>query len=137
MDFNGKILAPAIATISKLLDWFAKDNWELRKQQALNAARGNYFLSGTLTGATVLFIPQAQQSDQVFSFMLFVSDQNSGKGRYRVDSADPNVSVTPPIGLPIFSGGYSFDLGGHENIKALRIMAESGETINYSIALFQ
>lgn len=137
MELTGWVRAIALPTIIKILDLFVKDSWELRREQAKNAARSAYFTSGTLTGSTVLSIPQAQQSDQVFSFLLFVTDENSGKGRFRTDSIDPDVSVSPPIGLPIFNAGFEVLIRGHENIKGFRVMAESGATLNYTYELFQ
>ena len=138
MDFNGFIQAPAIRKILDILTWFAQDSWDLRRQQALNAARVAYSsFGGTLTGSVVLNIPQAQASDQVFSFLVFTTDAGSGTGRYRIDSQNPNVSTSPPQGLPIFTGGYEITIQGHENIKGFRVMAESGQTLNYSYHLFQ
>ncbi len=138
MDFSGWIQTPGVKRILEILTWFAQDSWELRKQQALNAARAAYSSYGaTLTGSAVLSIPQAQQSDQVFSFLVFVTDANSGAGRYRIDSINPNPSTTPPEGIPIFTGGYEVTIAGHENIKGFRVIAETGATLNYSYNLFQ
>lgn len=138
MDFLGALRAVALPKIIAILELFVKDAWELRKEQAKNAARGAYSsFGGTLTGSTVLLIPQAQQSDQVFSTLLFMTDQASGKGRFRFDSINPNVSTSPPEGMPIYSGGFQVIINGHENIKGFRAVAESGATLNYSWELFQ
>jgi hypothetical protein len=138
MDFQGFINAPAVRKILEILEWFASDNWQLRRQQALNGSKVAYSsFGGTLTGSTVLSIPQAQQADQVFSYLVFTTDENSGKGRFRIDSQNPNVSVSPPEGIPIFSAGFETTISGHENIKGFRVMAESGATLNYSWQLFQ
>lgn len=137
-QLTGWIKSTALPKIVELLDLFAKDNWALRKERAKNAARSAYFNGGnTLTGATVLEIPQAQQSDQTFSYLLFVTDELSGKGRFRTDAIAPDVSVNPPVGLPIFNAGFEVIIRGHENIKGFRVMAESGATLRYTYELFQ
>jgi hypothetical protein len=137
MDFLGALKAVALPKIIEILELFVKDSWSLRKQQALNAARPVYRTGAALTGGAVLSIPQAQQSDQVFSFLLFVTDENSGKGRYTLDSTDPNTATTPPEGLPIFNAGFEILIAGHENIKGFRAKAETGATLNYTYELFQ
>lgn len=138
MDFLGALRAVALPKIIGILDLFVRDAWELRKQQAQNAARAAYSSFGqTLTGTAVLLIPQAQQSDQIFSTMIFMTDQASGKGRFRFDSINPNISTSPPEGMPIYSGGFQIVINGHENIKGFRAMAESGATLNYSYQVFQ
>lgn len=138
MDFLGALRAVALPKIIEILELFVKDSWSLRKEQALNASRVAYSSFGaTLTGTTVLLIPQAQQSDQVFSFLVFTTDAGSGAGRFRIDSVNPNVSTSPPEGMPIATGGFELTIAGHENIKGFRAMAESGATLNYSYHLFQ
>jgi hypothetical protein len=138
MDFTGLVKVPAIAKILEILTWFASDNWFLRREQALNGAKQAYISTGqTLTGSAVLSIPQAQQADQIFSFLLFATDENSGKGRYRIDSIDPDITAAPPHGAPIFAAGFQVLIAGHENIRGFRARAESGATLNYTYQLFQ
>ena len=138
MDFSGIVKVPAVKKILDILEWFAEDNWELRKRQALNGAKQAYISTGqTLTGSAVLTIPEAQQADQVFSYLMFVTDENSGKGRYRIDNIAPDVSVSPPAGAPIFNAGFQIIISGHENIRGFRAKAETGATLNYTYQLFQ
>jgi len=133
MDFIGRIIAPALETIVDSLTRFVRDDVTLRKIQALNAARQSYFDQAVATGATIVFVPQAQQGEQTFSFLLFVTDELSGRGRFMING----TPVSATRGFPIQSAGFQVLISGHENIKAFQAQAEAGQTLNYTWGVFQ
>lgn len=139
-DFLGRITAPALQKLVDALNLFVTDSWQLRKIQAKNTARAKYFHQGTLTGTTVLLIEEAQQSDQTFSALYLATDRNSGFGRYMIDGTNPspgNGTAGSAVGFEVIDQGAAIRVAGHENVKGFRMVAEQGETIYYSLNVFE
>lgn len=145
-QFTGSAKVPALQALVEQLSLFVQDNWLLRKVQAKNTARAKYFYQGALTDTAntgaeaamfvggVLLIEPAQQSDQVFSYLYITTDDASGFGRYMIDGTKPTPAGR---GFQIIDQGAAILIAGHENIKGFRMIAETGQTLNYSINLFQ
>jgi hypothetical protein len=156
-QFVGKISAPVLAKLLEALDLFVYDRWDLRKFQALNAARAKYDHQGVITdvGWTDVIAAdpapaartgpwlawEAQQAEQVFSSMLFQSDSTSGAGRYFMSGRVPTPGIaatsTPALGFEFLAAGSQVVIRGHENIKAFRFIAEEGDSVSYTASLFQ
>jgi len=150
MEIIAKVVAPVIAKIYDAINLFVLDSWKLRKQQAMNAARAKYDHQGAITatgwtdtaaahpspatGIGAWFAYEAQQEDQIFSSLLFTVDSTSGTGRYFITGREPTPAGE---GFEIQSAGFQILIQGHENIKAFRVIAESGQTLNYTASLFQ
>lgn len=147
----GHIKAQIFDKIFAALSLFVRDSWELRQIQALNAARSKYDFVFTLTptqytpqgGSAVLgpfLFPQAQQSDQVFSFALIQTDGNSGAARYFTSGNTPSGgtgAAGSEAGFQLQTAGDQVIIRGHENIKGFRLTAEFGDTCYVTASLFQ
>ncbi len=139
-DFLGRVTAPALQALVEALNLFVTDSWQLRKIQAKNTARAKYFHQGTLTAGQILLIEEAQQSDQVFSYLYVTTDDQSGFGRYMIDGTNPfqgTAAAGSKRGFQIINQGAAILIAGHENIKGFRATAEFGATIYYSLNLFE
>jgi len=145
-DFLGSAKVPALQALVEQLSLFVQDNWILRKIQAANTARAKYYFQGVLTPTTntgaeaaefvsgVLRLAPAQQQDQVFSYAYITTDNLSGFGRYMIDGTNPTPAGR---GFQIIDQGAAILIAGNDNIKGFRMVAETGQTLNYSINLFQ
>ena len=145
-DLFGSAKIPGLQALVEQLSLFVQDNWILRKVQARNTARAKYFYQGVLTPTTntgaeaaqfinnVLRLEPAQQQDQVFSYAYITTDNLSGFGRYMIDSTDPTPAGR---GFQVLDQGAAILIAGNENIRGFRLVAQTGQTLNYSINLFQ
>ncbi len=150
MEIIAKVVAPALAKIYDAINLFVLDSWKLRKQQAMNTARAKYDHQGAITatgwtdtaasspspaaGVGAWFAYEAQQEDQVFSALLFTTAATSGSGRYFITGREPTPAGA---GFQLQTAGFQILIQGHENIKAFRVIAETGQTLNYTASLFQ
>lgn len=157
-QLTGKIAAPILERIFAALSLFVQDSWELRKIQALNAARSKYDFAATLTApagaptytprigpntgvatAGAFLFDQAQQSDQTFSYALITTDRFSGAAYYFMSGNNPTAGTgvaNSSIGFPLQAAGDQVIIHGHENIKAFRLVAEGGATVYVTASLF-
>lgn len=97
---------------------------------------GNNFVGGALS-ATTPFQPLADPNYQgsPYSYLLFITDENSGKFRYTIDGTFPKADGS--VGLPGYSGGAVVPVYGAGNIQNFRAIAEAAATVNYAAVLFR
>lgn len=131
------VVAPAVKKIYDAINLFVQDSWPLRKAQAENAARANYFEQGTLALGVVLNIPQAQQSDQTFSYLLFTTETTSGEARYMINGTGATATRGFQIPAGTAAGGFTILIRGHENIKGFTITPTGATAVVYTYNLFQ
>ena len=126
--------APGIAKLAGQIAALLRQDAALRTVQSQNALQAKGFdqPAGGVTGATVYSITEAQNGNVQFYQLVLTFDGTSGSGRYRIDGPPP----TPTNGIGIPAAGVVLTITGAENIKAFKLIAEGGQTLQFARYLF-
>lgn len=143
-EFSGQVSAPVLAKLAALLRSIAQLDAPLREIQSRNAPAGSYMGNGTpgdnsgtsatLTDAAIIDIPEARSGQETFYSCSVMFQSTAGSGRYTVNGTPPKATGT---GLPIPSGGGQLTISGMDNIRKFRMIAETGQTLNFVYQLFK
>ena len=128
------INAPGVKQIAGYLYAWLKNDRELRLLRSQNAAVAAYEQNATVTDAGVYTIPRTDNLQQDFAFLIVMSDQASGKGRFLTSGRRPTATGQ---GAPFPSGGAIVPIRGNDQIRKFQIIAETGETLNLWWGLYQ
>jgi hypothetical protein len=157
-DFSGYVSGPLleetlneIKKMSKVLIAFFKNDRDLRAEQSANEPLADGFQQGSnnATADTTSVPPNGSQNQQQpfsvfldgltstakkYSYVEVLIESSSGSGRY---SLEPGVIPTPSgAGHQIPSGGTTITIPGVENIKNFKMIAETGQTLTYTMQGF-
>lgn len=133
-EFSGSIVSPGLDAAVEVLARMAKDDRELRILRAQNAPMAVGYEQGTLTATLMRVIADAQSGSSTYSFLAVFFDEASGKGRYQI--VPGQLPSAAGSGLPIPSGGSVIYIAGAVNIQQFKMIAETGQTLNYAWVLF-
>jgi hypothetical protein len=128
---NFQANSPGLAKLVDYLGRFIRNDAELRLEQARGAPRAVLYAQGEVTGNDLLMVPAAVTES--FSHLVVMTTADSGSGRYMIHGERP----TPDRGFPVPAGSVTIDVDGSANIAAFALMAEAGQTVRYSLAVFR
>ena len=158
MGLVGQVFGPQLDSIEKaiieakdvLVNFFRGDR-KLHEAQSQNAEIADGFQQGSNNGtADTITIPNGlsplaqpfsifQDASDVnakaYAYLIIEIDDTSGSGRHNAG----DTSVTPTaggVGHKIPAGGTEIVIPGSVNIKNFRMIAETGQTLNYTMQGF-
>lgn len=154
MDINAFLsanLQKRIEDATDVLVGFFKNDRNLRKAQAANEAESDGFQQGSNNGTadTITFPSSVTPSSQPhsifqdgqdtqtknYAYLVVEIDDTSGSGRHNAG----DTSVTPTaagVGHKIPAGGTEIVIPGTVNIRNFKMIAETGQTLNYTMQGF-
>lgn len=92
------------------------------------------FEQGDVTDAAVERIDRLAADTEAWSILYIQFSQPSGTGRYLITGTNPTAAG---FGMPILSGGSQLIIRGVDNINNFRMIAETGQTMQYNALLFK
>ena len=125
-EFVPQAFSPGLIEVVELLRLIAGD--------PLSTDRALYYEQGIVTDAAVRQISRTVSQSEVFSVLTVAFAGSSGAGRYQVTGAFPTAAG---VGMPILAGGYVLTIRGNDNINNFRMIAETGETMEFNALLFK
>jgi hypothetical protein len=154
MDINAFLspnLQKRIEDATDVLVAFFKNDRKLRKAQAENEPESDGFQQGSNNGtADTITIPVSSTSlaqpfsifqdgqdvnAKSYSYLIVEIDDTSGSGRH--NAGDTSVQPTAAgVGHKIPAGGTEIVIPGTVNIKNFKMIAETGQTLNYTMQGF-
>lgn len=154
MDINAFLspnLQKRIEDATDVLIGFFKNDRDLRKAQAQNEAESDGFQQGSNNGTadTITFPVNASSlaqpysifqdgqdvTNKLYSYLVIEIEDTSGSGRHNAG----DTSVTPTaagVGHKIPAGGTEIVIPGTVNIKNFKMIAETGQTLSYTMQGF-
>ena len=124
--YTERLYAPALVEIVALLKLIAGDPTTV--DQAL------VYEQGTVTDTVAVAIQRVQAQIENYSILIVAFSETSGRGRYLPTGSSPTAAG---VGMPILSGGAVIIVRGTDNINRFRMIAETGQTMEYNALLFQ
>jgi hypothetical protein len=124
--YDGRWYAPALVEVVALLKLMAGDPTTID--------RAMEYSQGTVTDTAVTAIARVQSQSENFSILLIQFSETSGTGRFLVTGANPTAAG---FGMPILSGGTTLTIRGVDNINQFRMIAETGQTMEFNALLFK
>jgi hypothetical protein len=124
--FNGVVYAPGISEMIALLNLIAGDPQQVDK--------AIFFEQGTVVDTAVTVIGRVQARAENYSILQIQFSSTSGLGRWLCTGADPSAAG---FGMPILSGGAFLEIRGVDNIENFKMIAETGQTMQYNALLYK
>jgi hypothetical protein len=154
MDINAFLspnLQKRIEDATDVLVAFFRNDRKLRREQAQNEAESDGFQQGVNNGTTdtiafpvgsvalanpyTVFQDGQDVTNKQYSYLVVEIEDTSGSGRHNAG----DTSVTPTaagIGHKIPAGGTEIVIPGTMNIRNFKMIAETGQTLNYTMQGF-
>lgn len=124
--FEPTIYSPGLEEIVRLLRLTAGDPSQTDKAV--------FYEQATVTAAAVVRISRVAAAAESFSILMITFSETSGRGRYQITGGEPTAAG---VGMPIISGGTTLIIKGVDNINNFKMVAETGQTMEYNALLFK
>lgn len=152
---SGPLLEALNRTINEIRDAilaFFENDRQLRSTQAKNEPIAAGFQQGVNTGtAETISFPlnttspsspfacflAGQDENQVFAYIEIVIASTSGSGRHNGGDTSCPLGTIAGIGHEIPLGGTVITIPGTVNVRQFRMLADAGQTLNYSMQGFK
>jgi hypothetical protein len=117
---------PALIEIIELLKLNAGD--------PAKADKALFYEQNTVADTAVVKLTRTQAQAENYSILIVTFSETSGRGRYQITGSDPTAAG---VGMPIISGGSTLTIRGIDNINNFRMIAETGQAMQYNALLFK
>jgi hypothetical protein len=117
---------PALVEIIQLLRLSAGD--PAKTDKAL------FYEQGNVVDTAITVVARVQAQAESYSIMIIQFSETSGRGRYQMTGANPTAAG---VGMPIISGGTQLTIRGVDNINNFKMIAETGQAMQYNALLFK
>lgn len=117
---------PALVEIIELLRLSAGD--PSKTDKAL------FYEQGSVADTAVSVITRVASQAESYSVLIVQFSETSGRGRYQITGANPTAAG---VGMPIISGGSQLTIRGVDNINNFKMIAETGQAMQYNALLFK
>lgn len=124
--FEPTIYSPGLEEIVRLLRLTAGDPSQTDKAV--------FYEQATVGATSVVRIARVAAAAESFSILMITFSETSGRGRYQITGGEPTAAG---VGMPIISGGTTLIIKGVDNINNFRMIAETGQTMEYNALLFK
>lgn len=128
-----ELTSQGIAKIAAQLAAMLRDDSILRQVQGGNAPQCKIFKPSFTLTTTPVQIVEALSQSQKYTLLIVMFQFTSGSGRFRIDGPQPTPAG---VGFPIPAGGGQLNISGIGNIQQFWMVAETGNTLDTTYALF-
>lgn len=125
--------APGLAKLAGQMAAILRADVGLRRLQGGNAPQCKVFTQGTLAATAIVLFAEAQNQNVQYTSAVVMFQDTAGRARFRIDGGLPAASG---IGFPIPAGGGIFTINGIGNILNFKMIAETGNTLDFAYGLF-
>lgn len=123
----------AIVDASKYLLLFVRYDRALRLEQAENSPLADGFQQGTIIATALTRFDAATSGVRKYSYIEVLIEDTAGSCRYTVDASEPTAAGR---GHKVPAGGSTITIPGAENVKNFKIIAETGQTAEFTMQGF-
>ncbi len=125
--------APGLAKLAAQMAAILRADVGLRRLQGGNAPQCKIFTQATLTANAIVLFSETQNQNVAYTSAIVMFQDTAGRGRFRIDGGLPSAAGA---GFPIPAGGGILPINGINNILNFKMIAETGNTLDFAYGLF-